>query len=52
MKDHLDAKFSEQPIGIAVRAPVPNVDRGQTDVRSVLARIISKRTDRFYKIKN
>ncbi|KAK7605083.1 hypothetical protein V9T40_006941 [Parthenolecanium corni] len=50
MRKKSDANFPNPDVGDTVRVQVPDVDRGKTDARSILACVIEKTEDGFYRL--
>jgi len=50
MKMRSDKNFPDPKIGDTVRVPIPQVDRGKTDARNVLACVLEVTPDGFFKL--
>jgi len=50
MWERSDSNFPDPSVGDSVRVQVPSVDRNKTDARSVIACVMEKTDDNFYRL--
>ena len=50
MKINSDKKFPPASVGITVRVPIPDVDRGRGELRNILAVVMAVTQDGFYQL--